>query len=314
MPEQPGTGGDEFSRRLQEQMQQSAGGQDAAQPGAAQQAAQSQQPGETQQQSEESQSQQGAADESVGQGDHVVRDGECVSSIAKDTGHHWETIWDEPANAEVKETRENPNVLRPGDRLTIPELRQRDESCATEQLHRFRRLGEPSMLRLRVVEQPEEEEEEESQQAARPGGGSDPTVCDTGDPTEEAEEHEDEPRANVPYRLEVDSEVHTGSTDEDGRIEVPIPGNARRGRLVLNPGTEDEEEVRLQLGHIDPLDTITGVKQRLANLSFDPGNVDDEETPELENALLGFQRKNALEETGRADQATKDKLLEQHGC
>ena len=41
------------------------------------------------------------------------------------------------------------------------------------------------------------------------------------------------------FVLDVDGNRQAGTTDGDGRIEVSIPGNARHGTLILNPGTAD---------------------------------------------------------------------------
>ena len=252
----------------------------------------------------------------IGEGDHVVRDGECVSSIAKSSGHFWETIWDDAANSDLKAARKNPNTLLPGDRITVPELEPKEEPCATEEHHRFRRKGEPAMLRIRLVEEPREQ----TQQAAGPrepersSRSSDPDECDVEERPAEREPRPDQPRANVPYTLIVDGEQSSGTTDSDGRLEAQIPGNARRGRLILNPGTEEQEEVWLQLGHVGPISEISGVKERLQNLGFDCGAADEEETADLEEALRAFQEKHGLEATGRIDEATRDRLLAEHGC
>ncbi len=262
-------------------------------------------------QSQQEETQQGTGP--VGTGDHVVREGECISSIAKSSGHFWETIWNDAANSELKSARENPNVLLPDDRVTIPELKAKQEAGATEEHHRFRRKGEPALFRMRLVEPPEpdEEEGEEQGEEAQAAGGD--FVGGDKEP-EPGEAKEDTPRANVPYTLIVDGEHTEGTSDADGRIEVPIPGNARTGKLILNPGTDEQEEIKVELGHVAPITELAGVKQRLFNLSFDPGDFGDKMTPGLAAALTAFQRKNGLEETGEPDQTTKDKLLELHGC
>jgi hypothetical protein len=243
----------------------------------------------------------------VGTGERVIREGDCISSIAKETGHFWETIWNDGGNAELKDARGDPNVLLPNDRLHVPELRRKEEPGETEMRHRFRRLGEPSMLRLQLLEEQmdAEPDELEDQQEDR-------------EPTTDAEESADEqgadrPQAEVPYALQIDGENFSGVTDAEGRLEHPIPGNARRGRLTLNPGAANEVTIPLQLGHLAPITELSGVKDRLANLGFDCGDPSERETPEFEQALYAFQEKYGLSLTGKADQATRDKVMEIHG-
>ncbi|MGC9973362.1 MAG: LysM domain-containing protein [Bryobacteraceae bacterium] len=46
---------------------------------------------------------------------HVVKQGDCMSSIADQYGFFWETLWNHERNAQLKERRKNPNVLMAGD-------------------------------------------------------------------------------------------------------------------------------------------------------------------------------------------------------
>ena len=211
----------------------------------------------------------------VGQGDHVVRPGECISSIARDVGQFWETIWNDPANAELKAARKDPNVLLPGDRLTIPKIKPRQESCAAEARHRFVRRGEPAEMHLRILE-------------------------------------DGEPRANEPYTLEVDGQTFDGTTDGDGNVVLPIPGNARHARLVVGP-SGDQVTYKLALGSVDPVSELSGVQGRLQNLGFDCGTPDGQMGPRTQAALRAFQRRNKLPVTGEPDDATRAKLEEVHG-
>lgn len=212
----------------------------------------------------------------VGEGDYIVKEGDCISSIARDHGHFWQTIWDEPANAELKEKRKNPNVLREGDRVTIPTIEPKEESGETEMRHRFVRRGEPASCRI--------------------------TLLDDG-----------EPRANVPYRLDIDGEEQEGTTDGNGMLVVSIPGNAKKGKLFV--GEEDEEEeIQLLLGHVAPIDQIKGIKDRLRNLGFRVGHDNDKLDAKTRIALEQFQEENELTVTGEPDENTKEKLLEEHGC
>jgi hypothetical protein len=138
----------------------------------------------------------------VGQGNRVVKQGDCISSIAVENGFFWKTLWEHANNRDLREARHDPNVLLPGDRVFVPEKRLRDESGATEQRHRFRKKGEPAKLRLHLLE-----------------SGS--------------------PRANQPYTLAIDGKLFSGSTDGDGRLECTIPPNAKRGRLLVGESHDE---------------------------------------------------------------------------
>lgn len=210
----------------------------------------------------------------VGSGPYVVSQGECLSSIAAAHGLSWKTIWNHPQNRELKAARKDPNVLRPGDRLYIPEPQAKEHPAATDGRHRFVRKGVPSVLRLRILD---------GQQ----------------------------PRAHEEYTLDVDGRIYRGQTDAEGRIEHPIPPGAIRGTLILG---KDGETYPLALGHIDPIEETTGVKARLNNLGYACGAVDDAWDEQARAALRRFQKDHGLAETGECDQATRDKLKEAHGC
>ncbi|HPM25410.1 MAG TPA: peptidoglycan-binding domain-containing protein, partial [Phycisphaerae bacterium] len=126
----------------------------------------------------------------------TVRQGECLSSIAADTGLFWDTLWNHPANAELKRRRGDPNILFPGDAVFVPERRPKEETGNTDQHHKFMRRGEPHWLDVKLL---------------RNG----------------------EPRANEPYTLEAGGEQRTGTTDAQGRIHEPLRGNARRATLTV---------------------------------------------------------------------------------
>ena len=69
---------------------------------------------------------------------HVVQQGECLSSIALEYGFSsYEKIYNHADNAEFKQARPDPNLIFPGDRLTIPDKIVKAFSCATGQAHRF---------------------------------------------------------------------------------------------------------------------------------------------------------------------------------
>jgi len=250
----------------------------------------------------------------VGSGDHVIQDGECISSIAKQTGHFWKTIWDDANNTDLRDVRKDPNVLLPGDRVFVPELRRKDESGATEQHHRFRRKGEPSKLRLRLMRAAtkDDEQDDDDQDAPAPQGQSDAKVSSTqSDPGPPL--LPDVPRSNVPYVLNVDGRLFNGMTDADGVLECAVPGNARKGLLIIEPGTPQETQLPVLLGQLSPITEMCGVRERLANLGFECARDGDKMTDDLEDALQTFQTMHELEISGRPDDATRAKLQEVHG-
>ena len=203
---------------------------------------------------------------------HTVSAGDSIPSIAEDYGHFWETLWDHPENSELRSRRKNPNILAPGDEVTVPPLRVKDYHCATDQRHSFKRRGVPAKLKMQLLLM-------------------------------------GEPRANEPYTLIIDDEILRGTTDGDGNIEVYIKPNAKGGVLKLNGG---KEEYPVRIGHLNPIDTTSGVKQRLNNLGYNCGDESDSESDQLIEAILQFQGDNQLQPTGELDDATRAKLESVH--
>ncbi|MEO8379869.1 MAG: peptidoglycan-binding domain-containing protein [Acidobacteriota bacterium] len=149
---------------------------------------------------------------------HVVEQGECIDSIAFAYGHFPETLWTDAANAALKELRPDPNVLLPGDEVTIPDKRLKTVMRATGATHRFRRKGVPEKLRLQFL-------------------------------------REGEARANEAYVLEIDGVKQSGTTDAEGRLEQWIPPNARRGKVVFHD-TDAYELLLGELDPIDTISGV----------------------------------------------------------
>ena len=217
----------------------------------------------------------GDASKPVGAGNYVVKQDDCMSSIAEATGHFWQTIWDDPANATLKDVRKDPNVLMPGDKVTVKPITRKTVSKPTNASYRFRRKGVPAKLHLRIMKH-------------------------------------GEPRANESYRVDVDGKLSRGVTDGNGYVDIYIPCNAKKGKLWVGP-PEDEVFYSLQLGNTLPVATIKGVKQRLLNIGLFGGFVDDEITLAYKDSVRTFQRDNSLPDTGEADNTTRQKLVEVHG-
>jgi N-acetylmuramoyl-L-alanine amidase len=213
----------------------------------------------------------------VGQGERTLRQGECIASLAHESGHLWDTIWKHAANSELRDVRKDPYVLLPGDRVTIPPIRRKSEGGQTEMRHRFRKKGQPEQFRVRVLE-------------------------------------DDEPRRNEPYRLAIDGgEPTQGTTDAEGQVIKVIPADARKAVLAVGEG-KAERVYEFALGGLDPLSETSGVQGRLAALGFDCGPVDGKLGPRTRDALREYQRSRKLRPTGVPDDATRARLKEDYGC
>jgi N-acetylmuramoyl-L-alanine amidase len=211
----------------------------------------------------------------AGSGEYVVEQGECLQSIAHRYGHFWRTIWDHPANAELKRQRKD-NVLLPGDRITILPRRERVEARPTDQRHKFLRRGVPARLRLKLLD------------------------------------YEHHPRASQSCTLIIDGQIRSVQTNGDGMIDEPLPPDAREARLLVDQEGTQVEYV-FALGHVDPLDSTAGVQQRLANLGFYRGEIDRRPSPALRAALKAFQQVAELQPSGNLDKQTKQALENLHG-
>jgi hypothetical protein len=213
----------------------------------------------------------------VGDGEYVVDQGECLSSIAYENGFLPETIWNDPGNASLKAGRKDPNVLLPGDKLHIPSPRVREESCATDNQHQFVLKGVREVLRVVLLDS------------------------------------DGNPRSSLRYTIKIKGQrPKSGTTGGDGIVEAPILPNAREGELIVH-SKDGTEKYELDLGAIDPVSTVSGVQARLNNLGFLCGKVDDILGPKTGNALRKFQDSRNLPATGELDDATRNALLSEHG-
>ncbi len=206
---------------------------------------------------------------------YTVSEGDCVSSIAFQHGFYWQTLWNHPNNSDLRTLRKDPNVLAENDQIFIPDLRLKTEDRPTDAKHSFVRKGCPAKLKLRLMTNKK-------------------------------------PRANVPYTLVIDGKFYKGQTDAEGRIEQAIPPNASQGKLVLTTNGVAEEH-DLILGDLDPLDKISGIKDRLVNLGYDCEKDGDAITDKFQQALSSFQADNQLPQSGELDDATRQKIKQIHG-
>ena len=204
---------------------------------------------------------------------YMVKQGDCISSIAFKYGFFPDTIWNDSKNSKLEQDRKDPNVLKPGDEVYIRDKEEKEESCASEKKHRFKRKGVPEKLIIQFM-------------------------CDG------------EPRANEAYVLDIDGALSEGTTEKDGKVEIAIPPNARKGTISFR---DSGDKYELELGDLDPITEISGVQGRLKDLGFYDGPVDGQVSPKLCQAITAFQKSKNLEETGKLDESTRNNIQESFG-
>ena len=193
---------------------------------------------------------------------YEVERGDCLSSIAARNGFaRWQTIYEHPDNAEFRELRPNPNIIYAGDRLVIPDPEIKQVEIATGASHSLRVDSAQIMLRIELFDVGED-------------GLAD---------------------ASYELRVDGDEEPLTGELD-GGLLEHPVPAKARRAHLLLM--NKDSQapiaEFELQLGELDPHDTLSGMQARLTALGYDCGDIDGRWGPRTHAALTAFRRAEQL--------------------
>jgi hypothetical protein len=214
-------------------------------------------------------------------GNYIVRQGDHLSKIAKAFGFSdYHTIWNDPNNAALKQQRQNPNVLYPGDSLYIRDRQERVESRPTDKRHFFRK--NTADLKLRLV----------------------------------LKDLYEKPIANASCILTLGSNSTTVTTDGDGKIEQVIKPDVHDAILVI----QDEQtplnntQIAIKIGDLDPEDQVSGQVARLNNLGYAAADVKQPDPKTFESAVEEFQCDQGLTVDGICGPNTKASLKQVHGC
>jgi len=208
---------------------------------------------------------------------HVVKDGDCISSLAAQYGFaDGKVIWDHPDNAALKKLRADPNQLHPGDEVTIPDRKPKTLSLATGKKHKIVVKRPLRLLRIKFLDA-------------------------DGEPMK------------GPYKLTAGTLLREGELDGDGVLHEELPPDIVEAEVDLG-GVVRAVRIAHLNSMRDTVDGgVTGAQARLSNLGYAPGAVDGELGPKTSAAVAAFQEAHGLDPTGELDASTIDKLESEHG-
>ncbi|WP_347988923.1 peptidoglycan-binding protein [Methylomonas sp. AM2-LC] len=216
---------------------------------------------------------------------HEVKQGEHMSSIASQYGFYdFKTIWDDPNNADIKKLRDNPNVLYPGDQIYIRDKKNKEIPRPTDQSHVFK--VKPPKLKLHLM----------------------------------VENIYHQPVASAECSLQIDGKTIKIMTDSQGYIKQDLPLSATQAVLhIKNPETPfNDTQLTINIGHLDPVDQVSGQTARLNNLGYYAGpdqNATNEANQAMfQSAMEEFQCDQELLVDGICGPKTQDQLKKVHGC
>lgn len=210
---------------------------------------------------------------------YVIRQGDYLTKLAHTMGFEADSIWEHPKNEQLRQKRPNKNLLHPGDILWVPDAAE----------HRRLVIHEGTTNRY----------------VARVPGVYIAVKLQVGG----------EPLAKEPFRIMGLGEPIEGETDEKGYVRAGVPVHVREIEVYL---PERDRTLRLRVGDLDPVDTVSGIKKRLMHLGYyQPTRVGVEnegvDGEALVSALKSFQSDKGLAPSGKVDEDTSKALTGDHG-
>jgi len=210
--------------------------------------------------------------------EHVVKSGECLALIA----HQYSVadpmrIWNDAANADLKKSRGNPDLLFPGDRLSIPDAKPKSLSLPTGSVHQVTVKTAKKKVRVRLLDM------------------------------------EGKPYQNADCELKAGSKTLPKKTDGDGKVEFEVPASVRAAELKLGAQrwTLNVGALNPMSGVADDL---SGLQARLQNLGYEVGAIDGKTSDALHAAIEAFQRDHQLTVDGQVSDALVAKVKDLYGC
>ncbi len=202
----------------------------------------------------------------------VVRQGDYLTQLAFRHGFNAEEVWNAGENSELRQHRANPEMLAPGDVLHIPDTPEDGPSLQIGSTNKY----VAHVPKVRVV-------------------------VELGD--------EDRVLPNEPYRVEGLGAPIAGRSNAEGHVELNVPVTTREVLIVL---PEHDAIIPVFVGDLDPINALSGVRQRLRHLGYYELGSEAVEPEADTSAIRRFQRDRQLPVTGELDDRTRDALRDAH--
>jgi len=212
---------------------------------------------------------------------HTVEQGEYLGLIARHHGFaSYTTIWNHDNNTDLRNLRQNPNILLPGDQVFIPDKLVKTAEAGSGKSTRFKVVLDKVLLRLKL------------------------------------DELFGQPLANVQCEIRVDGKTVKKTTDDSAIVEIEVTAAAQEAELVVKESGDRLEDVviPIKIGHLDPVEEQTGQIARLNNLGYFAGPIDEVDEQFLRSAVEEFQCDEKLTVDGKCGPKTQAKLKAIHGC
>lgn len=212
---------------------------------------------------------------------YIIRQGDYLTKLGHTMGFDPDAVWNNPKNQGLKERRPDRDMLHPGDLLWVPDAPDAKRLIVKNgTTNRYAANIPKKAIEVRV----------------QVGG---------------------EALAKEPYSiLGLGPDPIEGETDEQGWIKTKVDVHVREVEVIL---TRKNRTLRVRVGDLDPIDTLSGLRKRLFHLGFyKPARIsaDNEDVTEggtLIVALKAFQSSKGLPATGKLDDETKKALTGAHG-
>jgi hypothetical protein len=209
---------------------------------------------------------------------HTVSRSDTLFTIARQYGFRsWRGIYEHPNNELLRQRRPDPMVLAPGDAVFVPDKEPSEFNTATGRTHRFRLHAPKCFVSVQL------------------------------------QDEMGAPYGSCKYELKLADQTLQGVTSETGLVSHEVGHDVTEAELTLWIDPEDPTEVSrwtLEIGALDPIDTVSGVQSRLNNLGYQAGEVTGAMNDATHAALRDYQRSlGHRSPTGELDEQTRRALL-----